>query len=60
MPHDNLLTLLSTESNAFHCIWGIRLYHHKELQLQMQDSPLPPFLNTGSPKTRALIHAYHN
>lgn len=60
LPPDYLLTLLSSEHNVFHCIWGISLYHHKKLRLQMQDSHLPSVLNTGSPKTRALIHAYHD
>lgn len=57
---DDLLTLLAMEHSALHCKQRISLYQFKGLELQMQDSPLPPFLDTSSTKTRAPIHTDHS
>lgn len=57
---DDLLTLLAMEHSALHCKQRISLYQFKGLELQMQDSLLPPFLDTSSTKTRAPIHTDHS
>lgn len=57
---DDLLTLLATEPSALHCKQRISLYQLTELELQMQDSPLPAFLDTSSTKARAPVRTDHN